>query len=231
MRKTIVLAAALLYAPFAGAVYKCVDEKGITRIGETPPDECAKVVMYEVKPNGQVIRRIDPTPTPDQLQQMKEDGERKRAADKAAAEQKRKDMALINTYANEKEFDVARDRNIEPIRGRIRASEDRLKAIDAREKKIAEEMEFYKAGKKKSAKGDEPPPMLVAEKEKLAQEREAIQKSMIAQEQQIEALKVRFDVDRKRWLALKSGAADKQDAAPKEAAATAVPAKGTPKKN
>lgn len=229
MRTTIILAAALLYVPLAGAVYKCVDEKGITRIGETPPDECAKVVMYEVKPNGQVIRKIDPTPTAEQVQQMKEEAEHKRAADKVAAEQKRKDSALLNSYANESEFEVARDRNIEPIRGRIKASEDRLKAIDAREKKIAEEMEFYKSGKKKSAKGgksDAPPPMLVAEQEKLEKERETIKATMASQEKEIEALKVRFESDRKRWVALKSGEATKD--APKEAAV--VPTKAAPKK-
>lgn len=234
MRKTIILAAALMYAPFAGAVYKCVDEKGITRIGETPPDECAKVVMYEVTPGGQVIRKIDPTPTAEQVQQMKADGERKRAEDKAAAEQKRKDMALINTYSSEKEFEVARDRNIEPIRGRILASEDRLKAIEAREKKIAEDMEFYKSGKKKNAKAggksDEPPPMLVAEQEKLAKERESILASNAAHEKEIEALKVRFEADRKRWIALKSGSADKPAASPTEAPATTVPTKAAPKK-
>ena len=239
MRTTIILAAAaLLHAPLAGAVYKCVDEKGITRIGETPPDECARVVMYEVKPNGQVIRKIDPTPTPEQLQQMKEDGEKKRAADKIAAEQKRKDSALLNTYANEREFEVARDRNIEPIRGRIRASEDRLKAIDAREKKIAEDMEFYKSGKKKNdkagAKADAPPPMMVAEQEKLAKERESLHAAIAAQEKEIEALKVRFDGDRKRWLVLKGYNAPQEVAAkdaPAKDAPAVVPAKAPAKKN
>ncbi len=233
MRTTIIVAAALLYAPLAGAVYKCVDEKGITRIGETPPDECAKVVMYEVKPSGQVIRRIDPTPTPEQLQQMREDSERKRAADKVANEQKRKDSALLNSYSNEREFDVARDRNIEPIRGRIRASEDRLKAIDAREKKIAEDMEFYKSGKKKNAKAgakaDEPPPMMVAEQEKLAKERESIHAPMAAQEKEIEELKVRYESDRKRWLVLKGREAPVQEA--KKESAAAVPAKAPAKKD
>jgi len=219
MRKTIVLAAALLYVPVAGAVYKCVDEKGITRIGETPPAECEKVVMYEVKPSGQVIRKIDPTPTAEQLQRMKEENDRKRAEEKVAAEQKRRDSALLNTYANEREFEVARERNIDPIRGRIHASEDRLKAIEAREKKIQEDMEFYKSGKKKNAKAgakaDEPPPMLVAEQEKLAKERESIIASMAAQEKEIEALKVRFESDRRRWVELKSGAVAKPVEGPK----------------
>jgi hypothetical protein len=41
----------LLALGFAGpafSAYRCVDEKGITRIGETPPEECANVVMYEI---------------------------------------------------------------------------------------------------------------------------------------------------------------------------------------
>src|SRR6185503_13530615 len=69
MKKTkiLCLAAALAFAPSAFAVYKCVDEKGITRIGETPPDECANVPMQEVGRNGSVIRTIPPSLTPEQV--------------------------------------------------------------------------------------------------------------------------------------------------------------------
>src|SRR4051794_38559819 len=65
--KRAILLAVLLQANLAGAVFKCVDTKGVTRIGETPPEECTSVVMYEVRPNGAVIRKIDPTPSPDQV--------------------------------------------------------------------------------------------------------------------------------------------------------------------
>src|SRR3954463_13791545 len=104
MKKAIFLAA-LLHAPFAGAAYKCVDDKGLTRIGDTPPEQCANVVMYEIKPNGAVIRRIDPTPTPEQVKQLREEAARKRAADKLAATEKRRDEALLFTYATENEFE------------------------------------------------------------------------------------------------------------------------------
>ena len=39
------LLAIALAAP-AVASYKCVDSKGVTHIGDTPPDACANVVMY-----------------------------------------------------------------------------------------------------------------------------------------------------------------------------------------
>ena len=224
MKRAIFLATALLYVPLAGAVYKCVDEKGLTRIGDTPPDQCANVVMYEVTTTGKVLRKIDPTPSADSLKQVREEEARKREADKQAAMQKRKDEALLNTYANEKEFDVARDRNIDPIRGRIRAAHERLKVIDARQAKITEEMEFYQSGKKKSSKKetDGPPPMLVAERESLDKEKGSITSQIERQEKEIEDLKARYDADRKRWVALKSGTS----AAAAQAKADAAP--GTP---
>jgi hypothetical protein len=168
--KKLALCIALLYAPFAGAAYKCVDEKGVTHIGDTPPAACAPVVMYEIKPNGSIIRKIEPTPSPEQAKVMNMENERKREAEKAAAEQKRKDAALLATFSSEKEFDVVLERTIAPIRSRMKIATERISAIDERQKKIEDEMEFYKAGKRKDAKGkgrDEAPPTLVAEQERL----------------------------------------------------------------
>src|SRR3954452_23356060 len=116
MKRTFLLLLAA-WAPAAMATYKCVDEKGVTRIGETPPDECANVVMYEMGRSGQVIKTIDPTPTGEQLKAREEAAARRKEADKVAAEQNRKDQALLNTYSSEREFDMARDRNIDPIKG------------------------------------------------------------------------------------------------------------------
>ena len=206
MRKAILLAA-LLHAPFAGAVFKCVDPKGLTRIGETPPDECANVVMYELRSNGSVLRRIDPTPSADEVKARLQEADRKRDAEKAAALQKRKDDALLSTFSNEREFDVTRDRNIEPIKGRIRSGEERLKVIEEREVKIAEQMEFYKEGKGKSkgGKSDAPPQVLVNEQEALAKEKQMIIATMVRQKKEIEDLGTRYDTDKKRWIVLKSG--------------------------
>jgi chromosome segregation ATPase len=45
--------------------------------------------------------------------------ESKTAEQKAAIEQRRKDNALLNTYSNEKEIDLARDRNLQQVEARI----------------------------------------------------------------------------------------------------------------
>jgi chromosome segregation ATPase len=212
LNRSLGIALSLLFAGSAGAVYKCVDEKGVTRIGDTPPEQCANVVMFEVSTSGTVLRRIDPSLTPDQVKARAEEAERRKEADKVANELRRKDLALLATYSSESEFDTVLARTIEPINGRIKSANDRLAAIEKRQKELDEEMEFYKAGKSKHKKegqkaAPEAPPMLVGELGRLKHEREVLNKSLAAHDKEIAALRAKFDIDKKRWIALKSGRA------------------------
>jgi len=227
--KKIFLLLTALYVPAAGAAYKCVDEKGVTHIGDTPPAGCANVMMYEISGSGAVIRNIDPTPTPEQLKIRMEEAARAKEAERTAAEQKRKDLALLSSYSNEREFDVARDRNVEPLNGRIYNNKDRIKVIDKRLKELDDESEFYKAGKSKAAKTREVPPPIVAELQRLRAEKDLLEKSIAGNEKEIEALKVKFDIDKKRWLDLKANPnmRNQQPEAPKAAITMSPGAAGT----
>jgi hypothetical protein len=197
----------------AGAAYKCTDAKGITHIGDTPPPGCKEVMMYEVTASGKVLREIEPTLTAEQAKARAAELEKKRAADAIAAEQKRKDLALLSTYANEKEFDVARDRNIEPLRGRIASTQERIKAAEERQKRIEGEMEFYKAGKSKKA--SEMPANLTDDLKRAQAEKVTLQSTIVGYEKEIKEIEAKFDVDKKRWMDLKN--------APKEALKEADP--------
>ena len=201
--KRACLLAAVLAATHAGAAFKCVDERGITHVGDTPPPGCAKVVMYEINRAGRILRQIDPTLTPEQAKQKQIEEAKRREAEQVAAEQKRKDTALLQTFSSEKEFDIVRDRNIEPLRARIRTAQDRVKDVDKRLKEVEEEAEFYKAGKKKGRK-DETPKSLVDERERLKAEKLTLVKGIATTEKEIEQIREKFDVDKQRWVALKS---------------------------
>jgi hypothetical protein len=204
MRK-ILLLSAIAFATSAGAAFKCVDSKGVTHIGDTLPDECANVVVYEISPGGAVIKKMDPTPTPEQVKAMQEERERRKDSDRAAADQKRKDAALLASFSAEREFDVVRDRNIEPLAGRIKSNEERLKAVDKRIKDLEDEMEFYKAGKSgKSVKTVEPPAGLVEVLARVRTERATLEKANVRYGKEIEETKAKFDADKKRWVSLKS---------------------------
>lgn len=204
-----------LHVSAACAAYKCVDEHGITQIGDVPPAGCANVPIYEVGRSGTVLRKIDPTPTPEQVKVRTEERERRAEAERAAAEQQRKDLALLNTYGSEHEIEVARERNIEPIRGRIASATERLRAIEEREKKLADEMEFYRAGKRKKSKGNgaenviEAPPALVSEVQRIDAEKAKLHQALADYDRQIAEVRARYEGNRQRWLALKSGSVAK----------------------
>jgi len=207
-KTTLCFLAALAFAPSAFAIFKCVDEKGVTRVGETPPEECAKVPMQEVSRGGTVLRTIAPSLTKEQVEAERAGAEKRKQDAIKAADQKRKDDALLNTYASEREFDMTRDRNIAPINGRIKVTKERIAAVDKRMKQIEEEMEFYKAGKSgkgaKGGKAKETPEELLQNMERAKKEKVILEKSLVDADKEIAVLTEKYDVDKKRWIALKN---------------------------
>ncbi len=230
MRRAM-LALAMASALAAHGAYKCKDERGVTLIGDTPPAGCANVVMYEISRTGAVLRKIDPTPTPEQLKARQEEAERAKEAAKAAAEQRRKDLALLATYSSEKEFDTSRDINLEPVDLRIKSAHERAEAVDKRIKELDDEMDFYRAGKsaKSKGKGREAPLQLISDLARARKEKESLQAAIAGYEKEKVEIRERYAVDKKRWVELKKlhreGKLDLRD--PKEIEAAR---KGTPQK-
>jgi len=92
--------------------------------------------------------------------------------------------------------------------------------------------QLYEAGKKKTSKEKEMPSGLQMELERLSEEKKTITKTIASSEKEIAELRVKYEVDKKRWVALKSGTASKPPDAPEEAKADAKPdAKAAPKKS
>ena len=228
MKRTIAILAIAAYAPLASAVYRCVDERGRTLLGDTPPAGCANVPMYEISPSGRVLRTIDPTPTADEVKARAEQQAKLKAEQKAAEEQNRKDMALLASFDSPKDFDVARDRNIEPITSRIAASQNRLKELDVHEKDVNDRMEFYKGGRKKRGAGapaeDSNLVYFRQELDRIRSERANLTDGIARQRREIEEITQRFEADKQRWAALKAGKLTPAGGA--SAQAPAVPPEG-----
>jgi uncharacterized protein DUF4124 len=196
----------------AAAAFRCVDEKGTTHIGDTPPAACAKVPMYEIGRTGSVLRKIDPTPSAEEVKAREAEAAERKERERAAAEQRRKDMALLSTYSTPAEFDVARDRNVEPVQGRIKSAQERIEAVEKRAQELADEMEFYKAGKSKvKKKGDAPvrevPIQLTTDYERVTSEKSALALSIVGYEKEMVEIRQKFELDKRRWLELKSNPA------------------------
>ena len=203
MRTLLILT--MLAAATAQAAYKCKDERGITHVGDTPPAGCANVMMYEITPSGTILRKIDPTPTGDQIRVRQEEAARLKEAEKAAAEQRRKDTALLATYSSEKDIDVSRDINLQPIAVRIKSAQERAAAVEKRQKELEAEMEFYKAGKstKSGTRIIQVPAQLTADLERTKSESAALARSVADYEKEMVEVRNRYDADKKRWADLK----------------------------
>ena len=103
-------------------LYKWIDDKGTTHYGEVIPPEYANKERDSLNKSGLIEKRTEKA-DPASIQ-AKQDAEAKQKIDnQAAMEQKRRDNALLNTYSNENEIDMARERSLVLIKARIESNQ------------------------------------------------------------------------------------------------------------
>ena len=189
MWKYAVCAAVLAAAPVAQAAFKCVDDKGKSHFQDTPPAACGNVTIYEVSPSGSVIRRIEPTAAAAAPKDAN--------AERQAAEQKRRDRALVETYTSAAEIDIARDRNLDIIRSRLDGVKTRLGQLEAREKDLNVALASYKG---------KPAPAIQQDLDKVLADKAEVQASLARFQKDYDQTQAQFDADKKRWIEMKGAA-------------------------
>jgi hypothetical protein len=205
------------------ATYKCVDEKGITHYGDTMPPQCAKKEITEMTQQGSVVKKYEAPLTPEQLKAQNEERERRREGDKKLAEQKLRDHALIATYGSEREFDVARDKDLAGMDARKKTLMSRNGEVDKTLAKYQNEMDFYVAGKAKGKTKDgekapkgkdaatpakeakEIPPQLQQDYNRAKQDRTSLDTELAKVDADRAAVIARYDGEKFRWKKLKAG--------------------------
>lgn len=118
MINTRILGATLvLFSAFSATaeakLYKWVDDKGETHYGEVIPPEYANKNNVQFNDKGLEIKR--------KKEAVGEAASNKKSVeeDQATIDRHRKDAALVNTYSNENEIDLARNRNLQQVEARI----------------------------------------------------------------------------------------------------------------
>lgn len=172
-------------------LYKWVDEKGTTHFGETIPPEYANKDRVQYNDKGSLVK---PKPS------AKEgDSASKAVEDQATKDQRRKDSALLNTYSNEKEIDLALGRNLQQV-------EARISSIHMLQKSAQESLAGYqKEAEQMKAAGRKIPASLqsdIADSEKkIAQ----LKEDLIQAESKAAAVKASFAADKARYVELTGG--------------------------
>lgn len=185
---------ALFSAGPAAARITCCEVDGKRICGDPPPPQCltkARTVFGK----GGVAKEIEAPLTAEQRAAREAEEARKKEAERQAQEQARRDRALLESYASEKDFDKARDRAIADAEKNAEQAQNRLDAALKQKDKLAKEQEFYQ---KKPL-----PAKLATQIKDNENEIAAQEKALQQKDADIAAIRERFDADKARYLQLK----------------------------
>lgn len=192
------VAASLSFSwPAQATMYRWVDDKGKVHYGDTIPAEYAKQGNAQLNKSGVTVKKTDPALTPEQIK-ARDEKEAKEKADKAAeAERQRRDKALLATYTDYKEIDLALQRNLGQVDIQIKSNELRIKSIQGRLDNLKKQEANFVQRKKPV------PPDVTSDIKKTEEEINHFRKNMANFEKEKEALRARFNGDKVRFRELK----------------------------
>lgn len=195
------LAFGLAFTLPAAARITCCDVDGKRTCGDPAPQQCINRAQT-VFSKGGVSKDVEAPLTAEQRAAREAEEARKKEAERQAAEQARKDRALLDSYTSEREIDAARDRAIADIEKNAEQAKNRLEAAEAKQKKFDQEKEFYlkkpmPAHLKKQIEGNEA---------EIATQRQALAQK----DADIAAIRERYEADKQRYLKLSGKTAAKK---------------------
>jgi hypothetical protein len=138
-----IVALAVAAAPASATMFVCTTADGRTITGDRPPAECADVPIRELRADGLVRRVIEPPLTEEQRRARAEKARLAKQRHDEKRAQARQDIALLETYANEADIEVARKTALASRQAMIDRSRKRLETFAVERKKLDEETEFY----------------------------------------------------------------------------------------
>ena len=191
----------LALAPAAAQerMYKCVDARGKVYYTQVPPPECLGRDTQELNKSGTLIRKNPAALSPAQVQAREAERKKKIEDEERSKEDRRKNLALLNTYSSEKDIEDARTRALKEVQGAISDTERVIAGAKKRRQELETEKEFYV---KK--------PMPFKLKQEITNNEIEIknQTSLLdAKRKEISTINAKYDEDKRRYVELTSGKA------------------------
>lgn len=177
--------------------YCCTDERGRQVCGDSLPRECFGRAYREVSERGTTLRQVEAPLSAEQQAARDLEIANKKKEERAATEERRKNQALLNTYASEKDVDLARERALADAETRTKEVQTKYNEALKRKQKLDGELEFFK---KKPV-----PPELTEQIKASEAEIKAQQSAIEAKKREMEQIRTRFDEEKKRYLELVRG--------------------------
>lgn len=133
-----------LPAQAQSVIYCCTDSEGRKICGDFLPKECQKRAYEERDGKGYIIKQVDAPLTPEQQAKREAELVKKAELEQKQIEERRRNQALLSTYASEQDIDKARDRAQADAAKSITQAEKALSEALKRQKTVEQEKEFYK---------------------------------------------------------------------------------------
>ena len=179
------------------------------------PEQCRGKAYRILDSGGNLLKEVGPPLTPEQKAQAVAEAQRKKELEEHAKELRRKDQALLDTYATPQDIDLAQSKAEADVNLAIKAAEDRIAAARKTRKKFEDEAEFYK---KKTV-----PPEVAKGLRDADHEIKTQQELLDVKQGDAATIKAKYDADRKRYAELTGRTATPPPAKPGTTPATGQP--------
>ncbi len=187
----LALGASLVAGSVAAATYKWVDEQGVVHYTDKIPPEAVNRGTVEINKDGVPVRKVDPALTPEQRKAREQDDERRRALTRQQEDAARRDRALLASYANEAEIDLARDRSLKTIDAVVQSAIAYSEQLAKRKADIDQRIAAYK--------GKQVPAVFEREAETLTTELSRQAELISAKRSERAAVAAKYEADKVRY--------------------------------
>ncbi|NTV69533.1 MAG: hypothetical protein HGA71_05225 [Azonexaceae bacterium] len=199
MRKKLLLASWLLMSlgsvQAAGEFYCCHDPSSGRRVcGDMLPEQCRGRAYRVLDSGGNIVKEVGAALTPEQKAEQAQENLRRKQLENASREQRRRDQALLDTYAMPEDIDLAQRKAEADVNLAILATITRIDQAQTKRKKFEDEAEFYK---KKAL-----PPDLERDLRAIDHEIRLQQELLDIKKRDFAVIKAKYDADRKRYYEL-----------------------------
>ncbi len=168
-------------------VYTCVDAKGRKLTSDRPILDCIDREQKVLNPSGTVKAKVGPSLTAQERAEQEQKNKRDAEEQAKAADEKRRNRALMTRYPSKTVHDKERNEAIAGVENVIKAAKGRIDELSTQQLRLDQEMEFYKKDLAKA-------PAYLRRQVEETQQSMAVQKRFIGeQEAEIRRINTRFD--------------------------------------
>jgi hypothetical protein len=216
----VLVALAIGAGPARAAMYKWVDDKGITHYTDTMPPDAVNKGNVELNKQGVTIKKTDPAVTPEQRKAREAEVEQQRELAKQKEAQARKDRALLDSYTTESDIDLAKNRSLRTVENALQSAQAYSTQLTKRKAELTAN---------KAALGSKPVPAALERDHSATDGELTRQEELIARKkQELVTIAARYDSDKERWQALRGRGAIPDPSTPGKTSAGSATAQAAP---